>query len=48
VLLLRVVADLTAEEVARVTGKSVGAVKALQRRALHSLRRKLNREGVPL
>jgi RNA polymerase sigma-70 factor (ECF subfamily) len=48
VLLLRVVADLTAEEVARVTGKSVGAVKALQRRALHSLRRKLNREGVSL
>jgi RNA polymerase sigma-70 factor (ECF subfamily) len=48
VLLLRVVADLTAEETARVTGKSVGAVKALQRRALHSLRRKLTREGVSL
>jgi RNA polymerase sigma-70 factor (ECF subfamily) len=48
VLLLRVVADLTAEEVARVTGKSVGAVKALQRRALHSLRRRLAREGVSL
>ena len=48
VLLLRVVADLPAEEVARVTGKTVGAVKALQRRALHSLRRKLTREGVSL
>jgi RNA polymerase sigma-70 factor (ECF subfamily) len=48
VLLLRVVADLTVEEVARVTGKSAGAVKALQRRALAALRRKLAREGVPL
>jgi RNA polymerase sigma-70 factor (ECF subfamily) len=48
VLLLRVVADLTAEEVARITGKSVGAVKALQRRALDALRKKLAREGVPL
>lgn len=48
VLLLRVVADLTVEEVARITGKSMGAVKALQRRALDSLRRKLAKEGVPL
>ncbi|MPZ25050.1 MAG: sigma-70 family RNA polymerase sigma factor [Micromonosporaceae bacterium] len=48
VLLLRVVADLTAEEVARVTGKTVGAVKALQRRALHTLRRSLVSEGVAL
>jgi RNA polymerase sigma-70 factor (ECF subfamily) len=48
VLLLRVVADLTSEEVARITGKSVGAVKALQRRALDALRRQLAREGVPL
>jgi len=48
VLLLRIVADLTAEEVARVMGKSVGAVKALQRRGLASLRRTLAREGVPL
>ena len=39
VLLLRVVADLTAEEVAQVTGKTQGAVRALQRRALESLRR---------
>lgn len=48
VLLLRVLGDLTLEEVARITGKSLGAVKALQRRALESLRRKLAREGVPL
>jgi RNA polymerase sigma factor (sigma-70 family) len=48
VLLLRVVADLTVEDVARVTGKTPGAVKALQRRALGALRRKLMREGVPL
>jgi RNA polymerase sigma factor (sigma-70 family) len=48
VLLLRVVADLSSEEVARITGKTVGAVKALQRRGLAALRRKLAREGVPL
>jgi RNA polymerase sigma-70 factor (ECF subfamily) len=48
VLLLRTVADLTAEEVARITGKTVGAVRALQRRGLESLRRKLAREGVQL
>jgi RNA polymerase sigma factor (sigma-70 family) len=48
VLLLRVVADLTVEEVARITGKSVGAVKALQRRGLDALRKKLAREGVSL
>lgn len=48
VLLLRIVADLSAEEVARITGKTVGAVKALQRRGLAALRRKLAREGVPL
>jgi RNA polymerase sigma-70 factor (ECF subfamily) len=48
VLLLRVVADLTLDEVARITRKTPGAVKALQRRALDSLRRMLAREGVPL
>lgn len=46
VLLLRVVADLSVAEVARVTGKTAGAVKALQRRALEVLRRRLAREGV--
>ena len=48
VLLLRVIADLSIEEVARITGKTVGAVKALQRRALEALRRKLAREGATL
>lgn len=46
VVLLRTVADLTAEQVAQITGKSVGAVRALQRRALASLRRQLVTEGV--
>jgi RNA polymerase sigma factor (sigma-70 family) len=48
VLLLRTVADLSAEEVAQITGKTAGAVRALQRRALESLRRKLARKGVRL
>jgi RNA polymerase sigma factor (sigma-70 family) len=49
VLLLRIVADLTAEEVAAALGKSVGAVKQLQRRGLESLRRKISLgEAVPL
>lgn len=38
VLLLRVVADLPLEQVAKVMGKSVGSVKQLQRRALLALR----------
>jgi RNA polymerase sigma factor (sigma-70 family) len=46
VILLRVVADLSVEEVATVLGKRPGAVKMLQRRALASLRRRLEREGV--
>jgi RNA polymerase sigma factor (sigma-70 family) len=48
VLLLRIVADLTAEEVAQITGKSVGAVRQLQRRGLDALRRLITREGVQL
>ena len=48
VLILRVVGDLTVEQVAAIVDKSVGAVKALQRRALQALRRKLERDGVPL
>jgi len=39
VLLLRVVADLSLEQTASVLGKRVGAVKALQHRALAALRR---------
>jgi len=38
VLLLRIVADLPLEQVAKVMGKSVGSVKQLQRRALLALR----------
>ena len=38
VLLLRILADLTVEQVAAVLGKSAPAVKALQRRALTTLR----------
>lgn len=38
---LRVIAGLTLDETAQVMGKSVGAVKQLQRRALESLRRSL-------
>lgn len=38
VLLLRILADLTVEQVAAVTGRSIGSVKALQRRGLRALR----------
>jgi RNA polymerase sigma factor (sigma-70 family) len=41
VLLLRVLADLTVDQVAEVMGRSVGAVKALQRRGLRTLRDRL-------
>ena len=46
VLLLRIVADLPLEQVADAVDKSVGAVKALQHRALASLRRALETEEV--
>ena len=46
VLLLRVVADLPLEDAAVTLGKTVGAVKSLQHRALASLRRALEQEGV--
>lgn len=46
VLLLRFVADLSIEEVAGATGRSVTAVKALQRRGLDALRRALDPAGV--
>jgi RNA polymerase sigma-70 factor (ECF subfamily) len=48
VVLLRVVADLSLEEVAAVVDRPVGAVKALQRRGLATLRRILAKEGVSL
>ena len=46
VLLLRIVGDLSVEQVARALGKRAGAVKQLQRRGLLAVRRELEREGV--
>jgi len=48
VLLLRILGDLTVDQVAAVLGKSPGAVKQLQRRALAAVQRQLERQGVPL
>lgn len=47
VMALRIVADLTIEQVAEVLGKRPGAVKALQRRALERLRRKIEQTRTP-
>lgn len=46
VMMLRIVAGLTIPEIADTLGRSVGGVKALQRRAVGSLRRLLEVEGV--
>ena len=46
VLTLRVIADMTVDYVAAALDKPPGAVKALQRRGLEALRRKLASEGV--
>jgi RNA polymerase sigma factor (sigma-70 family) len=43
VLLLRVLADMSVEDVARAVGKRPGAVKALQRRGLAAVKRELAR-----
>lgn len=48
VVLMRVIADLSLEQVASAMGRSVAAVKALQRRALLTLRSELDRTGAPL
>ncbi len=48
VLLLRILADLTVEQVGSVMGRSTEAVKALQRRGLATLRGELAREAAPL
>jgi RNA polymerase sigma factor (sigma-70 family) len=48
VVLLRIIGELTVEEVARVLGKTPGAVKQLQRRGFEAIRRISAREGVPL
>jgi RNA polymerase sigma-70 factor (ECF subfamily) len=47
VLLLRVIAGLTLVETAEVVGKSLGAVKALQRRGVAAIAREFSNEGVP-
>lgn len=46
VLVLRFVADLPLEAVAKVTGRRVGAVKALQHRGLENLRKAYPREAL--
>ena len=48
VLLMRLVGDLTVDQVAEVMGKSAGAVKQLQRRGLQTLKARLSSSGVPL
>jgi RNA polymerase sigma factor (sigma-70 family) len=48
VLLLRMVGGLSIEQTAEAIGKSPGAVKALQHRAVATLRRLVEREGVSL
>jgi RNA polymerase sigma factor (sigma-70 family) len=48
VLLLRVVGDMSIEDVAKAVGKRPGAVKALQRRGLAAIKRQLSRKGVTL
>lgn len=45
VLLLRILADLTVEQVAAVMDRSVGSVKALQRRGLRTLRDRIETPG---
>jgi len=46
VLHLRLIADLSLEQTAVVTGRSVNAVKALQHRATNALRRTISEEAV--
>jgi RNA polymerase sigma-70 factor (ECF subfamily) len=48
VITLRVLGDLSLDQTADVLGKSVGAVKQLQRRGLHALRRRVERGEVAL
>jgi len=46
VVLLRVVADLSAEQVAQILGRSAGSVRVLQHRALRHLEAAWNKEAV--
>lgn len=45
VVLLRVIADLSVDETARIVGKRPGAVKTMQRRALAQMRKQLRKSG---
>ncbi len=47
VVLLRIVGDLSLEQVADALGRSVGAVKQLQRRAFERIRKEISSEAVP-
>lgn len=46
VITLRVIADLSVEDVAQMMGKHAGAIRALQHRAVNALRRALVSEAV--
>jgi len=48
VLLLRILADLSVDQTAEALNKTPGAVKALQRRGLATLRREISTQGVSL
>ena len=48
VILLRVLGELTCEQVAQVIGKTPGAVKALQHRGLQMLKHELEKERVTI
>lgn len=48
VIVLRILGDFTIEQIAEVVGKSVGAVKQLQRRGLDNLRKISSAQAVPL
>lgn len=48
VLMLRVIADLTVEEVAQIMGRTPGAVKQLQRRGMVAVRKALAAKRVTL
>ena len=46
VVLLRIVGDLSIEQVAEALGRSSGAIKQLQRRAFEHLRKEISAEAV--
>jgi len=46
VIVLRLIADLSIEQVSHITGRSISAVKAMQHRALATMRREISAEAV--